>query len=49
MQIAQHKRGVLVFRVLTLAPGNEPVLETLLINSTVRRQNTPDPQGVLGL
>jgi len=36
MQIAWHKRGVLVLRVLNLAPGYEPVLETLF--SVVRRQ-----------
>ena len=29
MQIAWHKRGVLVSRVLNLASGYEPVLETL--------------------
>ena len=47
IHIAQHKRGVLVLRVLNLAPGYEPVL-TLF--SVVRRQTnrkTPDPQRVL--
>ena len=29
MQIAWHKLGVLVLRVLNLAPGYEPVLEAL--------------------
>ena len=50
MQIARHKRGVLVLRVLNLAPGYELVLETLF--SVVRRpknRKTPDPQQALGL
>ena len=33
-----NKRGVLELRVMDWVPGYEPVLETLLINSVVRRQ-----------